>query len=199
MASRSSHRYHLIRTALLSHYGLPVAAVDEVIAQVIERQLKDKRHSRTHKYIRTVHMPTHTTKSRQSYFEDAAKDILYLNRKHLVLHEGVPMARQARDVRTSPRVASLTSKRPVVESNSRLASTEADSLTTRPGVHNSSLTMYPFNISTDEHILLNFSGQKGWVEQQKFTEFLIELLDCWNHEVKTPFLCLKVNILTKSM
>jgi len=45
------------------------------------------------------------------------------------------------------------------------------------GVLNLSLTMYPFNISTDEHVLLKFLMKKGLSKITKIPEFLIQPLD----------------------
>jgi len=47
----------------------------------------------------------------------------------------------------------------------------------RTGVPNLFLTMYPFSISTDEYVPLNFLTTKRLSKIIKSTEFLIELLD----------------------
>jgi len=58
------------------------------------------------------------------------------------------------------------------------------------GVPNLFLTMYPFSISTDEHVPLKFFMAKR-LSEIKSTEFLIKLIEFWNYQGRL-FLCLKV-------
>jgi len=46
-----------------------------------------------------------------------------------------------------------------------------------PGIPNFSLTMYPFSISTDEHVPFKVPMTKRLNKMQKSTDILIELLD----------------------